>query len=187
MKLACVVHRFGADIAGGSEGHCRLVAEHLSANHDVTIVTTCAKDHITWRNHYPAGESRVGGLRLLRFPVARPRNIGRFHEISDRVFADRASALEQEQWFRENGPDTPALLEFLGRRASDFDLVIFWAYRYYHAYFGVPLVGRASVQGTRRQGASYRVSFAFRELAAEDAERLSLTVFDAALGQLQRR
>ena len=31
MKLACVVHRFGADIAGGSEGHCRLIAEHLDA------------------------------------------------------------------------------------------------------------------------------------------------------------
>ena len=43
MKLACVVHRFGADIAGGSEGHCRLVAEHLAAHHDVTIITTCAQ------------------------------------------------------------------------------------------------------------------------------------------------
>jgi len=56
VKLACVVHRFGADIAGGSEGHCRLVAQHLAPAHDVTIVTTTAKDHITWRNHYPAGE-----------------------------------------------------------------------------------------------------------------------------------
>jgi hypothetical protein len=52
---------------------------------------------------------------------------------------------------------------------------------------GQPLEGRASVQGTRRQGASYRVSFAFRDLGDEDAERLSLAVFDAALGQLQRR
>ena len=51
MKLACVIHRYGADIAGGSEGHCRLVAEHLAAQHDVTILTTCAKDHISRRNH----------------------------------------------------------------------------------------------------------------------------------------
>ena len=50
MKLACVIHRFGADIAGGSESHCRVVAEHLAGSHDVTILTTCAKDHVTWKN-----------------------------------------------------------------------------------------------------------------------------------------
>src|SRR5258708_20428120 len=102
MKLACVVHRFGADLAGGSEGHCRLIAEHLAAQHDVTIVTTCAKDHITWRNHYPAGETRVGGvasptrggreggLRVLRFPVARERDMRRFLDLNDLIAADRA-------------------------------------------------------------------------------------------------
>jgi glycosyltransferase involved in cell wall biosynthesis len=145
MKLACVVHRFGADIAGGSEGHCRLVAEHLAAGHDVTVVTTCAKDHVTWRNHYPPGASRVGGLSVVRFPVARPRNSLHFREISDHVFAGRASPAEQEQWFRENGPDAPAMLEFLEHHSFEFDLVLFWAYRYYHSYFGVPLVGRRAV------------------------------------------
>ena len=34
MKLACVVHRFGADIAGGSEGHCRLVSERRRAREE---------------------------------------------------------------------------------------------------------------------------------------------------------
>jgi glycosyltransferase involved in cell wall biosynthesis len=145
MKLACVVHRFGADIAGGSEGHCRLVTEHLAASHDVTIITTCARDHVTWRNHYPPGPSRVGRVPVIRFPVARSRNLLRFREISDHVFANRASPEEQEQWFRENGPEAPAMLEFLERQAGEFDLVMFWSYRYYHSYFGVPLVGRRAV------------------------------------------
>ena len=140
MKLACVVHRFGADIAGGSEGHCRLVAEHLAARHDVTIITTCAKDHITWRNHYPAGETRVGHLRVLRFPVARERELHRFMDLSDLVFADRATADEQEQWFRENGPDAPALLEHLRTHGAGYDRVLFWSYRYADTYFGLPLV-----------------------------------------------
>src|SRR4051812_48221445 len=110
MKLACVVHRFGTDIAGGSEGHCRLIAEPLAAHHDVTVLTTTAYDHITWKNHYPAGETRLraegasareGGptLRVLRFPVARERNMRRFMDLSDLIAADGATAAEQEQWF----------------------------------------------------------------------------------------
>lgn len=145
MKLACVVHRFGADIAGGSEGHCRLIAEHLAAQHDVTIITTCAKDHITWRNHYPPGESRIGPLRVLRFPVARERELHRFMDLSDLVFADRATAEEQEQWFRENGPDAPELLNHLRQHGAAYDRVLFWSYRYYGAYFGLPLVADRAV------------------------------------------
>jgi len=145
MKLACVIHRFAADIAGGSEGHCRLIAEHLTANHDVTIVTTCARDHITWSNHYPAGESHVGPLRVLRFPVARQRQMHRFMNLGDRVFADRATQDEQEQWFRENGPEAPELLEHLRRHGAGYDRVLFWSYRYYDSYFGLPIVADRSV------------------------------------------
>jgi glycosyltransferase involved in cell wall biosynthesis len=145
VKLACVIHRFGADIAGGSEGHCKLVAEHLAPHHDVTILTTCAKDHITWKNHYPEGESRVGPLRVRRFPVARPRHLHRFMELSDLVFADRASPAEQEQWFRENGPDAPELLDHLRRHGADFDRVLFWSYRYADTYFGLPLVADRAI------------------------------------------
>jgi glycosyltransferase involved in cell wall biosynthesis len=164
VKLACVIHRFGADIAGGSEGHCRLVAEHLAAEHDVTIVTTCAKDHITWRNHYPPGESRIGPvspkrgereggpLRVLRFAVARERQLHRFMDLSDRVFADRSSAADEEEWFRENGPDAPELLEYLRRHGAEYDRVLFWSYRYADTYFGLPLVaGRALLVPTAEE------------------------------------
>jgi glycosyltransferase involved in cell wall biosynthesis len=156
MKLACVVHRFGADIAGGSEGHCRLIAEHLAPLHDVTVITTCARDHLTWRNHYPAGETRLrvdgasagqagATLRVLRFPVARERDMRRFMDLSDLIAADRATPEEQDQWFRENGPDSPELLAHLRRHGAEFDRVLFWAYRYAGSYFGLPLAADRSV------------------------------------------
>ena len=157
MKLACVVHRFGADIAGGSEGHCRLVAEHLAQRHDVTVVTTTAHDHITWANHYPPGESWLGpaapsrdqrdggSVRVLRFPVVRQRHIHRFMDLSDLVFADRGSRQDEEQWFRENGPDAPGLVDYLRQHGGEFDRVLFWAYRYANSYFGLPLVANRAV------------------------------------------
>jgi len=140
VKIACVVHRYGAEIAGGSEGHCRLIAERLAATHDVTVVTTTAHDHVTWANHYPPGAARIGGINVLRFPVDRQRDLHRFRDISDVVFDDRGTADDEAQWFRENGPYAPGLLTFLQQSGREFDIVLFWAFRYFNTYFGLPLV-----------------------------------------------
>lgn len=145
MKLACVVHRYGLDIAGGSEAHCRHVAEHLAAAHDVTILTTCAKDHISWRNEYPAGDSVVGGLRVKRFAVARQRALHRFAEASELAFSGTATDAEQEAWFTENGPDAPDLLAYLRAHGHEYDRVLFWAFRYAEVFFGLPLVEERAI------------------------------------------
>ena len=154
MKLALVVQRYGADIAGGSEGHCRALALRLSRSagqidarpaHDVTVLTTCARDYVTWRNAHAAGESRDGHVRVLRFPVARPRRLKRFADLSDEVFDGGAPPSRQHDWFRENGPDAPALLDYLSARGGDYDLVLFWTFRYATSYFGLPLVAERAV------------------------------------------
>jgi hypothetical protein len=69
VKLAFVVQRYGADIAGGSEMHCRQLAERLSPRHDITVLTTCARDYVTWENAYPPGASMENGVRVQRFPL----------------------------------------------------------------------------------------------------------------------
>ncbi|MEQ1908241.1 MAG: glycosyltransferase family 4 protein [Vicinamibacterales bacterium] len=145
MKLACVVHRYGVDIAGGSEAHCRHVAEHLATRHDVTILTTCARDHISWRNEHSAGASRVGPLAVERFPVARQRALHRFADASELAFSGIATENEQDQWFRENGPDAPALIEHLRSHGRAYDAVLFWAFRYAEVYFGLPLVADRAI------------------------------------------
>jgi glycosyltransferase involved in cell wall biosynthesis len=145
MRLACVVHRYGVDIAGGSEAHCRQVAEHLAARHEVTVLTSCAKDHVTWRNAYPEGETRVNGVRVLRFPVARERSLHRFAELSEQT-SDRNHSEEQErEWFRENGPDVPGLLAHLSSSAATYDRVLFWAFRYSPSFFGPPIVADRAI------------------------------------------
>lgn len=145
MTIACVVQRYGADIAGGSEAHCRAVAEHLAASHDVTVLTTCARDYVTWANAAPAGETREGGVRVIRFPVRRQRRLKVFADLSDRVFDGPSSAEEQEAWFRENGPDAPALLDHLRTHGTRYDLVLFWTFRYAPSFFGLPLVADRAV------------------------------------------
>ena len=146
MKLAFVVQRYGAGIAGGSEMHCRQLAERLASRHDITVVTTCARDYVTWANAYPAGLSVENGIRLQRFPVARTRDLKAFADLSDEVFDDLGSSPEREEaWFRANGPDAPALLDHLRAHGAEYDLVLFWAFRYAPSFFGVPLVADRAV------------------------------------------
>ena len=140
MKLAFVVQRYGADIAGGSEAHCRDLAHRLSGRHEITVLTSCARDYVTWQNEYTAGASDDGAVRVLRFAVERPRHIHEFSSLSDEVFEGGASHKRQEAWFRENGPQVPALLEHLREHGKSYDLVLFWTFRYYQSFFGVPLV-----------------------------------------------
>src|SRR5439155_10840378 len=82
---------------------------------------------------------------VLRFPVARERQLHRFMDLSDLVFADRASGEEQEDWFRENGPDAPELIDHLRVRGAEYDRVLFWSYRYADTYFGLPHVADRAV------------------------------------------
>ena len=69
MKIGIVVQRYGTEILGGSEYHCRLIAERLAERHEVEVLTTCARDYVTWKNEYPEGEDRVReGLRAQMLP-----------------------------------------------------------------------------------------------------------------------
>ena len=101
MKLAVVVQRYGADINGGAELHARYIAEHLSRHVEVEVLTTCARDYITWRNALPAGSETVHGLTVRRFPVSRERDPAEFGRSSDRVFGERHSIRDELHWLDE--------------------------------------------------------------------------------------
>jgi glycosyltransferase involved in cell wall biosynthesis len=62
------------------------------------------------------------------------------------VFDDLPSAPErEEEWFRANGPDAPALIDHLRAHGTDYDLVLFWAFRYAPSYFGMPIVADRAI------------------------------------------
>ena len=140
MKLAVVVQRYGADISGGAELHARYIAERLSRHAQVEVLTTCAKDYITWKNELPAGEDTVNGLRVRRFPVTRPRDTQDFGRRSAFVFDHTHSVADELKWLESEGPASTALIAHLGRVRGTFDFFVFFSYRYYQAWHGVRTV-----------------------------------------------
>lgn len=137
MKLAVVVQRYGADINGGAELHARYIAERLAARHDVTVLTTCATDYVTWGNTLPEGESRIHGVRVLRFAVERERDPDEFGRLSFDVFERDHSVKDELRWLDAEGPTSPALIRHIEAHASDFDYLFFFSFRYYHSYHGI--------------------------------------------------
>jgi glycosyltransferase involved in cell wall biosynthesis len=175
VKLAFVVQRYGADIAGGSEAHCRQLALHLASRHDITVLTSCARDYVTWANAFPPGESMDAGVRVLRFPVTRQRQLAEFGDISDEVFDGGAPHERQEAWFAANGPDTPGLIDHLRRHGGQYDLVLFWTYRYAPSHFGLPLVApRAILVPTAEEDPAIDLEI-LREFFARPAGYIFLT------------
>ena len=133
MRLAVAVQRYGADINGGAELHARYIAERLSRHADVEVVTTCARDYVTWRNERPAGVETINGIPVRRFPVDRERDPRDFGRWSQRVFEHPHSIADELAWLASEGPSSRALVDYLAREER-FDFVLLFSVRYYHAY-----------------------------------------------------
>jgi len=145
VKLAVVVQRYGADISGGAELHARYIAERLGKHAQVEVLTTCARDYVTWKNEFPEGADTVNGIQVRRFPVSRPRNTREFGRLSDLVFERMHSVKDELRWLDSEGPTSPALVKFIRENASTFDFFLFFSYRYYHAWQGARAVPAKAV------------------------------------------
>ena len=145
MRLAVVVQRYGLEINGGAELHARYIAERLARHAEVEVLTTCARDYVTWRNEYPAGSETIGGLPVRRFPVGRERDPGDFGLRSRRVFEQTHSLADELRWLSSQGPASPALLAWLARHQERYDHCLFFSFRYHHAYHGIRAVPRRAL------------------------------------------
>lgn len=145
MKIAFIVQRYGTEILGGSEYHCRLIAERLAPRHQVEVLTTCAQDYITWENEYPEGNDRVRGVTVRRFVNAQTRDIQAFNRYSEWIFNHEHSRNDEIEWLRQQGPWCPALLEYLERHHQQYDVLIFFTYLYAPTVLGLKLAPHKTI------------------------------------------
>lgn len=145
MKYGFVVPRYGTEVLGGAELGARMLAERLVARlgWSVEVFTTCARDHMTWADEYPAGDETINGVLVHRFPtvVGRPPH---FFPFSERVLSHptAATTAEADEFVALQGPTSPALVDALP--ASACDLFAFYPYLYATTVRALPgVAGRA--------------------------------------------
>jgi glycosyltransferase involved in cell wall biosynthesis len=137
MKIAFIVQRYGAEVLGGSEYLCRLIAERLAPRHQVDVLTTCARDYITWKNEYPEGQDRIRGVTVRRFANARTRDLTAFNKYSDWIYNHPHTREDEMEWIRQQGPWCPALIDYLQRQHHQYDVLVFFTYLYAPTIMGL--------------------------------------------------
>jgi len=158
LRLAFVVQRYGLEIAGGAEYHCRLIAEHLARYAEVEVLTTCAFDYLHWDNHYPEGVSELNGVKVRRFRVERQRDPFRFRDWSTRVQGADHDQGDELSWLDEEGPYAPALIRFAEEHRERYQHFILFSYRYYTTYHALRAVAdRAVLVPTAEDDGIYRL------------------------------
>lgn len=145
MKIAFVVQRYGIEINGGAELHCRWVAEHMQKHWDVEVLTTRAFDYITWKNHFPKGEEVINGVRVRRFSVTKPRDPEKFGRIQNFILENEHKMEDELKWLEEEGPLSPSLVKYIKDNQDTYDFFIFFSYRYYHSYWGIHTIPQKSI------------------------------------------
>ena len=121
-KIVFIVHRYGLDVNGGAETHCREVAERLLPYYETEILTSCARA-IPWDDYYQPGIEQINGVLVRRFPLARKRNVERMEDLNRRRLLGEEGA--GEAWMEENGPYCPQLIEYLDKNRDKYKVVIF--------------------------------------------------------------
>ncbi len=139
MKIAFIVQRYGTEVLGGSEHLSRLLAERLAGQHDVDVLTTCARDYVTWKNEYPEGTDRICGVTVRRFANARTRDQASFNKYSDWIYANEHSRQDEMEWLKQQGPWCPALIEYLRRSQQQYDVLVFFTYLYAPTVLGLDI------------------------------------------------
>jgi glycosyltransferase involved in cell wall biosynthesis len=145
LRVAFVVPRYGLEVSGGAELHCRIVAERLAEEVDVEVFTSCALEYERWANHYPPGLDEVNGIVIHRFPVTLERDPEAFATFSRVAIEGHHPPLNELRWILLQGPSVPDLLTSVRDERGNFDLFVFWIYLYFPTYFGLPLMADKAV------------------------------------------
>jgi glycosyltransferase involved in cell wall biosynthesis len=138
MKLAFIAPRFPeAGVVGGAETLIRSLADYLGGQgNEVHFLTTCARDHHTWKNEIPPGEKTDGHLTVHFFPVNEDRDVSVFLRLQEQVSSGKdVSPSDQARWMRES-VNSRALEAWLEAEGASFDAIIAGPYLYgitYHA------------------------------------------------------
>ncbi|MFR3729878.1 glycosyltransferase family 4 protein [Lacrimispora sp.] len=139
-KVCFVVQRYGLEVNGGAELHCRQIAEHIKESVELEVITTKAIDYMSWKDEYVHKLEYINGVMVRRFSVKCQRNQKEFDEINGRFLYQGLTEDEEKDWMEKQGPLVPDLLNYIIENRNKYDVFVFFTYLYYQTIFGLEFV-----------------------------------------------
>lgn len=135
-KILFVISRYGKNVDGGAEWHCRQIAERLADNYEVEVATTKGLDYNTWKNFFREDTETLNNVKIYKFKIdhPKPRNLP---EIGTRLNNDQLNPVYASQWIEGLGPYSSALNDFVVKHHNDYKKIIIFQYLYAPSFYTV--------------------------------------------------
>lgn len=144
-KICFIVQRYGAQVNGGAELFCKQMAEHMTEKYDVTVLTTCAVEYMTWEDFFAPGEEMINGVHVIRFRVDYTRDAGEFNAINGKFLTGGLNTEQEKQWIELQGPYCAGIINYISSYKYNYKSFVFCTYLYYPTVMGLPEVAHKSV------------------------------------------
>jgi len=167
MKVAFVSVRYGLEINGGAELHCRMLAERLAGRHEVEVLTTCVKDYTKGTNEFPSGTVTINNVAVRRFEADPfvPENEGywldraksarrlRMHLYQAGMLRAVSYLIKVWKWKLDDDIEAQRnavfhshrLLEYISRHKNEYDAFIVFSSNFPLFYFTAMEVGEKTL------------------------------------------
>ncbi|MCO5062335.1 MAG: glycosyltransferase family 4 protein [Kiritimatiellae bacterium] len=126
QRIAFIAPRFSEKgTIGGAETLLKALAERCAAaGREVDFLTTCARDHFTWKNELSPGEQQVNGVRVHFFPVNEDRDVSAFLGVQSAIDKGIRVSRDEERTWIENSVNSRALMQHLHTNIGRYDRLV---------------------------------------------------------------
>lgn len=137
QRIAFIAPRYSEQgTVGGAETLLKALAERCAAaGREVSFLTTCARDHFTWKNEVPPGEKTFNGVRVHYFPVNEDRDVEKFLAIQGQIDKGVRVSREEELAWIENSVNSRALMDHLRANIGNYDRLVAGPYLFGITWF----------------------------------------------------
>ena len=146
VKRYCfVLPRFFEGMAGGAETLAGALALQLAQRGDrIDLLTTCARDNRTWANDFPAGESSIGGMRVIRFPVD-DRDLAAWIPVQCAIHEGKSVSYSDQLAWMQHSVNSLRLYQYIALNGEGYDAIFFGPYLFGTALWGSQILPHKSV------------------------------------------